>query len=111
MAAECWDGTPSKSDYETILTSVNSVNDLMKFIKENESTLKDTWAIYYQALIQQKANVYMFSDQLDDETIKRALLNPVNDISRLTDELVKRIGPQAKICVLPEGPQTIPYLK
>ena len=62
MAAECWDGTPSKSDYETILTSVYSVNDLLKFIKVNESTLKDTWQIYYQALIQQKADVYMFSD-------------------------------------------------
>ena len=110
MAAECWDGTPAESDYETILTSVNSVNDLMKFIKENESTLKDTWQIYYQALIQQKANVYIFSDQLDDETIKRALFNPVNDISRLIDELVTKIGPQAKICILPEGPQTIPYL-
>jgi nickel-dependent lactate racemase len=110
MAAECWDGIPSESDYEMILSSVNSVNDLMKFIKGNESTLKDTWQIYYQALIQQKANVYIFSDQLDDETIKRALFNPVNDISRLIDKLVSRIGPQAKICILPEGPQTIPYL-
>jgi nickel-dependent lactate racemase len=110
MAAECCDGTPPESDYETILTSANSVNDLMKFIKENESTLKDTWQIYYQALIQQKANVYIFSDQLDDETIKRALFNPVNDISSLIDELVSRIGPQTKICILPEGPQTIPYL-
>lgn len=111
MAAECWDGIPSNSDYETILTSVSSVNDLMKFIVENESTLKDTWQIYYQALIQQKANVYMYSDKLDDQTIRRALFTPVNDISKLTDELVSKTGPDAKICILPEGPQTIPYLK
>jgi nickel-dependent lactate racemase len=111
MAAECWDGTPSESDYETILTSVTSVNGLMEFIKENESRLKDTWQIYYQALIQQKANVYLFSDKLEDETIKRALFNPVGDIGSLTGELVRRIGTQAKICVLPEGPQTIPYLR
>jgi lactate racemase len=111
MVAECWDGTPSNSDYETILTSVNSVNDLMKFIKENESTLKDTWQIYFQALIQQKASVYLFSDKIDNETIKRALFKPVNNIDHLIDDLVRKIGPQAKICVLPEGPQTIPYLK
>jgi nickel-dependent lactate racemase len=111
LAAECWDGIPSNSDYEKILTSVNCVNDLMEFIKENETTLKDTWQIYYQALIQQKANVYLFSDKLEDETIRRALFNPVKDISRLTDELVKKIGAYAKICVLPEGPQTIPYLR
>ena len=111
MAAECWDGIPSNSDYETILTSVSSVNDLMKFIKDNESTLKDTWQIYYQALIQQKANVYIYSDKLDDKIIKRALFNPVKDISKLTDALVSKIGPYARICILPEGPQTIPYLK
>ena len=111
LAAECWDGIPSNSDYERILTSVNSVNDLMEFINENESTLKDTWQIYFQALIQKKANVYLFSDKLNDETIKTALLNPVNDITSLTYELVRKIGPETKICVLPEGPQTIPYLK
>jgi lactate racemase len=111
MAAECWDGIPSNSDYETILTSVSSVNDLMKFIMDNESTLKDTWQIYYQALIQQKANVYMYSDKLEDDIIKKALFKPCKDISTLTDELVCKIGPHARICILPEGPQTIPYLK
>jgi len=110
MAAECWDGIPSNSDYETILTSVSSVNDLMKFIKDNESTLKDTWQIYYQALIQQKADVYMYSDKLEDDVIKKALFTPCKDISTLTDELVCKIGPNARICILPEGPQTIPYL-
>jgi nickel-dependent lactate racemase len=111
MAAECWDGIPSNSDYETILTSVRSANDLMKYIVENEHTLKDTWQIFFQALIQQKANVYIYSDKLDDETIKRALFNPVRDISKLTDELVSKTGLDTTICILPEGPQTIPYLK
>jgi len=111
IAAECWDGIPAKSDYEKILTSVSSPSHLMKFITEHESILNDTWQIYFQALIQQKAEVYLFSDKLDDTTIMRALFNPVSHISRLTDELVNRIGPQAKICILPEGPQTIPYLK
>jgi nickel-dependent lactate racemase len=111
MAAECWDGIPSNSDYEKILNSVSSVDDLMNFIKANESTLKDTWQIYFQALIQQKADVYIFSDKLGESTIKKALFKPVKDISRLVDEIVTEIGLTAKICVLPEGPQTIPYLK
>ena len=110
MVAECWDGIPCNSDYEKILTSVNSVEELMEFIKKNETTLKDTWQIYFQALIQQKAKVYIYSDQLNDETIKRTFLNPTNNIRSLIDELARRIGPQTKICVLPEGPQTIPYV-
>lgn len=110
IAAECWDGIPSDSDYEKILTTVSNVDSLMNYITENEKTLKDTWQIYYQVLIQKKADVYLFSDKLDEETIRRALFNPVKDISTLVDELVRKIGPQASICVLPEGPQTIPYL-
>jgi nickel-dependent lactate racemase len=111
MVAECWDGIPSNSDYETILTSVSGPKELMQFIIDNEGTLKDTWQIYYQALIQQNADVYLYSDKLEGEIIKKALFNPVRDIGKLVDELVNKIGPQAKICVLPEGPQTIPYLK
>jgi len=39
IAAECWDGIPAGSDYETILKSVNSVDGLMEFItgKENRT--------------------------------------------------------------------------
>ena len=111
LAAECWDGTPAGSDYEKILNSVRNPNGLMEYIKKNETSLKDTWQIYFQALIQLKANVYLFSDKLNDNTIRRALFNPVKNISSLVDELLEKIGPQADICILPEGPQTIPYLK
>jgi hypothetical protein len=61
--------------------------------------------------VQQKADVYLFSEKLDETTIRRALFNPVKNITSLTDELIKKIGHQADICILPEGPQTIPYLK
>ncbi|HOU02271.1 MAG TPA: nickel-dependent lactate racemase [Bacteroidales bacterium] len=110
MAAECWDGIPSGSDYETILRSVGSVDALMQFIVKNEDHLKDTWQIFFQAMVQKKAEVYMFSDKLSHDQIKLALLNPVEDIAGLTDELVKKKGSRAMICVLPEGPLTMPYL-
>lgn len=110
MAAECWDGIPAGSDYETILRSVGSVDSLMQFIVKNEDHLKDTWQIFFQAMVQKKAEVYMFSDKLSHDQIKLALLNPVNDIASLISELVKKKGNRAMICVLPEGPLTMPYL-
>jgi nickel-dependent lactate racemase len=111
LVAECRNGIPPNSDYEKVLTSMNSINELLEYIKENESKLNDTWQIYIQALIQQKATVYLFSDKLDNNTIRKSLLYPVKDIKSLLNDLVKEIGSQARICVLPEGPQTIPYLK
>lgn len=109
IAAECWDGIPSSSDYEKILEEADTVDELMDYVKENEGRLNDTWQIFLQALIQKKANVYLYSDRLDDATIKKTLLKPAGDIDNLVRELVKKIGVDARICVLPQGPHTIPY--
>ncbi len=110
IAAECWDGIPSGSDYETILKTVDDVPALMEFIKAHESELQDTWQVYFQAMIQMKADVWLYSE-LDPEEVKGIHLNPVSDMDMLVKDLVKRYGPSCRICILPEGPQTIPYLK
>jgi nickel-dependent lactate racemase len=109
IAAECWDGIPASSDYETILQSVGNVNELMAFIKLHEKSLKDTWQVYFQAMIQQKAEVYLYSS-LDDHTVQSALLKPTANINQLVQDLVAKYGKYCRICVLPEGPHTIPYV-
>ena len=57
-----------------------------------------------------KSEVWLYS-QLEDLTVKSTHLKPVKDIGKLVDQLVHSYGPSARICVLPEGPHTIPYLK
>jgi nickel-dependent lactate racemase len=109
MAAECWDGIPLGSDYETILKSVDQVGSLMEFIRKHEPELQDTWQVYFQAMVQMKADVFLFST-LDPETVKSAHLKPVSNINSLILKLVEKYGPDTRICVLPEGPHTIPYL-
>ena len=111
IAAECWDGIPSGSDYEKILTADRGGDTLMEFIRKNESSYQDTWQVYFQAMIQEKADVYLHST-LDDATVKRALLKPAGEeVDQLLIKLIEKYGNQARVCVLPEGPQTIPYLK
>ena len=110
IAAECWDGIPAGSDYETILNSVSSASDLMDFVRKHETSYRDTWQVFLQALILQHADVYLYST-LDDRKVERAFINSVDDIDKLLPDLVKKYGEDARICVLPEGPLTIPYLK
>lgn len=109
LAAQCWDGVPAGSDYESILKSVDRVEWLMGYIREHEAGLQDTWQVYFQAMIQRKARVCLFS-QLDPETVRSAHLIPVSNMDSLIGELVEEYGPDTRICVLPEGPHTIPYL-
>ncbi len=110
IAAECWDGIPSGSDYEKILTEADNAESLLEYVEDNEGRLKDTWQVYLQARIMKKANVYLYSDRLENDLIRRVLLVPADDIGLLTEKLVRETGPGVRICILPEGPQTIPYL-
>ena len=81
----------------------------MGYIREHEAELQDTWQVYFQAMIQMKARVYLYS-KLDPQTVKSAHLEPVDNMDHLIAELVENYGPDTRICVLPEGPHTIPYL-
>jgi nickel-dependent lactate racemase len=111
IASECWDGIPANSDYEHILATVNSIEELYDYIREKEKELQDTWQVFFQVLIQQKARVSLYTDKLDDDTVRKALFDPVEDPDRWIEESLWKHGPDARICVLPEGPQTIPYLR
>ncbi len=63
-----------------------------------------------QAQIQTKANVLVKTDGLRPEEIRAAHFTPIDDIASSVQETLRQAGPQSTLCVLPQGPQTIPYL-
>jgi nickel-dependent lactate racemase len=69
----------------------------------------DQWEVQIQALIQRRARVYVYSDGLSDDQVREALLTPCSSIEATLAELLDRSGPEASVCVLPDGPQIIPY--
>ena len=50
------------------------------------------------------------TDGLAHDEVRAAHLTPIDDVAETTREQLDRAGPAARVCVLPEGPQTIPYL-
>jgi hypothetical protein len=60
-----------------------------------------------QAQIMRKAKVYVKSSYLSPEEVRSALLSPCTSIEDTLTELLDQYGPEATICVLPEGPLTI----
>ena len=69
----------------------------------------DQWEAQILAMILLKARVGLYSDILPEE-VERAHLAPVPDIGGRISAELERIGQDAPIAVLPEGPMTIPYL-
>jgi hypothetical protein len=52
----------------------------------------------------------MHTSYLSDDALAAAHLEQTADIERTVAEALSAAGPDARVCVLPEGPQTIPYL-
>jgi nickel-dependent lactate racemase len=111
IAADCWDGIPEHGLYGQMLKDAGSPLVLLERIQAPGFLMQDQWQAQIQAQIQLKAEVYVHSSNLSDEQIRRALLQPAPDLVNTLHSLVETYGPHARLCVLPEGPQTIPYLR
>jgi nickel-dependent lactate racemase len=108
-AAECRDGLPDHGRYAELLASEDSPAALMARILSSPHTVPDQWQVQVQARVQAKARVLLRTDGLSDAQVRAAHLEPVADVSRaIADALAAHPG--ATVCVLPQGPQTIPYL-
>jgi hypothetical protein len=52
----------------------------------------------------------MYTSGLSATELSRAHLEHTDDVSAATAEAVGNAGSDARVCVLPEGPTTIPYV-
>ena len=109
-ASECWDGIPDHGLYGRLLRDSATPRELLDRVSAPGFLEQDQWEAQIQAIVQLKAEVYLRSDGLTDEQITSALLKPCHSIEDTVQQLRQRYGPNATICVLPEGPQTVPYI-
>lgn len=110
VVADCWDGIPAFGEYGKLLYEVDNPDSLLRTIRQEDFARRDMWQAQVHALICQKADVYFHSRNLSDEQIERAFLKPCSRVEDTVEELLHKYGRDAWICVLPEGPQTIPYI-
>ena len=109
-AAECSDGVPEHGEYSRLLKSRNSPGELLDMICAAGHNVHDQWQVQIQAQIQLKANVLVKTESLTYDEVREAHLEPVDDVERAMRDALEAAGPNARLCVIPEGPQTIPYL-
>ncbi len=108
-AAECRDGLPDHGSYAALLASRDTPRELLDMIEAASVTIPDQWQVQIQARVQSRARVLVHADGLTDREIAAAHFEPVGDISRALAGLLRQ-NPEARVCVLPDGPQTIAYL-
>lgn len=109
IAAECWDGIPDHGEYGRLLREADTPRDLLARIMARGFRCHDQWEAQVQAQIQQRARVHVYADGLTDEELREAMVIPCRSVEQRVTELLQD-KTEARIAVLPEGPQTVPYV-
>ncbi len=109
-AAKCNDGFPEHGNFKKLLFDHDSPRALLETVLAPGFSLYDQWEAQLLAMIQLKSRVALVSD-IPHQDVRKAFIEPVRDIGARISEELDRIGSDAPIAVMPEGPMTIPYLK
>jgi nickel-dependent lactate racemase len=104
MAAACEDGVPPGGAFARLLERAGSRADLAGASGEPEL---DRWQAQVLGRVLARAEVYLHAGGLDDRAIAEALLVPAPDLDRAVVVALERLGPGARVAVIPEGPLTV----
>jgi len=108
-ASRCNDGFPDHGNFKKLLFDHATPEAILETVLAPGFLLFDQWEAQLLAMIRTQARVCLYSE-LPAEEVRRAHLEPVEDLSAAVAAELDRIGADAPIAVLPEGPLTIPYL-
>jgi nickel-dependent lactate racemase len=115
MAAECSDGIPEQSAFARLVQQGGHPQGVLDLVHTPGFNAPDQWQAQILALVCRRAAVYLYADGVTAQQAEMMLLNPIEDVSACVDKLAityeRQLRRPARICALPEGPQTIPYLQ
>ena len=109
LACECREGVPANSPLDKLLRSASSPEEILTMLSTPGFVRPEQWQAQIQALIQRRAEVLLHSS-LPDEVVRKCFLTPCHDIEKVVRERLEKLGREARVAVLPQGPLTIPYL-
>jgi nickel-dependent lactate racemase len=109
-AAECRDGFPDHCSFRGELLREPTPEDLARSIEARTAPQRDQWQVQVQVNIQRRARVVVHTSHLSSADLREAHLDSTDDIEATVLEALDTAGPSARVCVLPEGPITIPYV-
>lgn len=109
LVSACEDGLPDHGRYAALLAEAGSPQKILEMLAQPGFNQPDQWQVQIQAQIQLKADVFVYSDGLSPEQITQALFHPCHDISETVTQMINHYG--SRVCVLPDGPLTIPFIR
>jgi nickel-dependent lactate racemase len=110
LAAACEDGLPAHGRYAELLANAAGPDAFLDALARGEISGRDQWQVQVQAEIQSRARVLAHTPGVARGDLRRAWLEPVDDVGIALRDAMASAGPAARAAILPVGPQTIAYL-
>jgi nickel-dependent lactate racemase len=108
-AARCNDGFPAHGNFRRLLVEHRTPQAILDTILTPGFSMYDQWEAQMLAMILVRARAGLYSE-IPAAELGPAHIEPVPDVTARLAEELGRVGRDAPVAVLPEGPMTIPYL-
>lgn len=105
MAAECSEGI-GHSTFENMIVDAGSPENFLRQVNAPGFFVIDQWQVQILARVLLKARVSIYSENLDGDKMRRMWLNPLDSVEEGIEAAIERLGPDAKVLVIPDGPDT-----
>lgn len=105
VASKCNEGIGPAS-FEKLHDRANSPDEVIEFIRKEEP-IGVQWENQILANVQKNQEIYLKSS-LENEEVRRFMINPIEEIEEGLEEGFEKFGKDAKVITLAEGPMVIP---
>jgi nickel-dependent lactate racemase len=107
--AECGDGIPDDSPFAAQLLNGRSPQQVLTDLAAG-AELPEQWQIQVLAQLQIQYRLGVHCAGIPAFDLNHAGLEPVDDVAAAVSAALTAAGPAARVCVLPSGAETIPYV-
>lgn len=108
VAAECWDGLPEHGLFAELTAHAESAKSLLDTLRTDTYRVRDAWQAHVFARLALKARITLVSSGVGPDQVPRALCGWAPSVESALEEVRERAGHALSVCVLPDGPLTIP---
>ncbi len=106
IATECLEGFGS-DEYRAVFEHATTPQEFITKLMKKEFFLPDQWCAQETYQVMLKNEIWVHTQGIDPETLKRFHFRPVANLSEAITELLERFGEDARWAIVPDGPLLI----
>lgn len=106
IATECLEGFGSE-EYRAVFEHATTPAAFIEKLMKKEFFMPDQWCAQETYQVMLKNEVWVYTQGIDPETLRRFHFNPIADLNRAIEELLQRFGREARWAIVPDGPMLV----